>query len=220
MKLEPEKMPTFLDLEHDVRNIAAAMQSAADVIRSDVHLSSDSKDMIALLDRQLELLVKSVSEFSKQPVPYHTPLDRTASSIAPPEENLPQLRSLDVMIVDDTRLVTHTLQKLLETMGQHVRSASSGASAMQAISDKLPDLVLSDIGMLEMDGYELARQIRSVPHGNDVYLVALTGHSSLETKRQAIVAGFDECHEKPIASATLWTILRTTNGRRQVSRIG
>jgi CheY-like chemotaxis protein len=220
MKPEPEKTPTFADLEHDVRNIAAAMQSAVDVIRSDVNLPSGSKDMIAILDRQLEYLLKSVSEFCKQPVPCHAPLDRMASSIPPPEENQSQLRSLDVMIVDDTRLVTHTLQKLLETMGQHARTASSGASAMEAILDKLPDLVLSDIGMLGMDGYELARQIRSVPHGNDVYLVALTGHSSLESKRQAIDAGFDECHEKPIASATLWTILRTTNGRRQVSRIG
>jgi CheY-like chemotaxis protein len=79
---------------------------------------------------------------------------------------------------------------------------------MKSILEKMPDLVFSDIGMRGMDGYELARQIRSVPHGRDIYLIALTGHSSLATKRHAIDAGFDECHEKPIASAEVLTILR------------
>ncbi|MCU0721699.1 MAG: response regulator, partial [Pirellula sp.] len=119
-----------------------------------------------------------------------------------------ELRRLEVMIVDDTRLVTFALQKLLESLGQQVRTAPSGAGAMEAILEKMPDLVFSDIGMVGMDGYELARQIRSVPQGRDTYLVALTGRSSPDTKRHAIDAGFDECHEKPISSATLLTILR------------
>ena len=205
---EPEKMPSFADLEHDVRNVAAAIQSAIDVIRSDANLSDDSKDMIAVLDRQLELLVKRVGVFCSPPVssdsePNHEKLDTIQR-----EGNPSKFRCLDVLIVDDTRMVTYALQKLLERMGPCVRTASSGAAALESILEQMPDLVFSDIGMKGMDGYELARQIRSVPRRRDVHLVALTGHSSLETKQNAIEAGFDECHEKPIDSATLLTILR------------
>ncbi len=205
---EPEKMPSLADLEHDVRNVAAAIQSAVDVIRSDTNLSSDSKDMIAVLDRQLELLVKRVGVFCSQPVSSDSELNHEELDIILQEGIPSELRNLDVLIVDDTRLVTYALQKLLERMGPCVRTASSGVSALESILEKMPDLVFSDIGMKGMDGYELARQIRSVPRGRDVYLIALTGHSSLATKRHAIDAGFDECHEKPIASAALLTILR------------
>jgi CheY-like chemotaxis protein len=205
---EPEKMPSFVDLEHDVRNAAAAIQSAVDVIRADTNLSSDSKDMIAVLNRQLEFLVMRVGVFCSQPVSSDSDLSLEKLDIPLHEDNPSELPSLDVLIVDDTRLVTYALQKLLETMGLCVRTASSGASAMKSILEKMPDLVFSDIGMRGMDGYELARQIRSFPHGRDIYLIALTGHSSLATKRHAIDAGFDECHEKPIASAEVLTILR------------
>lgn len=204
---EPEKMPSFADLEHDVRNVAAAIQSAIDVIRSDANLSDDSKDMIAVLDRQLELLVKRVGVFCSQPVSSDLVLHHKELDIPLHVGNPPELRNLDVLIVDDTRMVTYALQKLLERMGPCVRTASSGAPALESILEQMPDLVFSDIGMKGMDGYELARQIRSVPRGRDVHLVALTGHSSLETKQNAIEAGFDECHEKPIDSATLLTIL-------------
>ena len=205
---ESEKIPSLADLEHDVRNGAAAIQSAVDVIRSDTNLSNDSKDMIAVLDRQLELLVRRVSVFCSQPVSSNSEQNPEELDTKAQEGNPSEFRCLDVLIVDDTRLVTYALQKLLESMGHCVRTASSGAAAMESILKKMPDLVFSDIGMKGMDGYELARQIRSVPYGRDINLIALTGHSSLETKRIAIDAGFDECHEKPIASATLLTILR------------
>jgi CheY-like chemotaxis protein len=205
---EPESTPNFADLEHDVRNVAAAIQSAVDVIRSDSKLSSDSKDMIAILDRQLGLLVKRVGVFCSQRVLSDLELNHKDSDIQQHEDNPSELRSLDVLIVDDTRLVTHALQRLLETMGQCVRTAPSGAAAMEALLERMPNLVFSDIGMTGMDGYELAKQIRAVPHGCDAYLVALTGHSSFESKRHAIDAGFDEYHEKPITSTTLLTILR------------
>lgn len=207
---EPEKMPSE-DLEHDVRNAAAAIQSAVDVIRSDTNLSDDSKNMIAVLDRQLELLVKRVGVFCSQPVSSDFVPNRQEEDIPLHEDSPSELRNLDVLLVDDTRVVTYALQKLLERMVPFVRTASSGASALDTILKKMPDLVLSDIGMKGMDGYELARQIRSIPHGRDVYLVALTGNSSLETKRSAIEAGFDECHEKPISSAKLLTILHHVN---------
>jgi CheY-like chemotaxis protein len=109
--------------------------------------------------------------------------------------------------VDDTRLVSYTLQKILEKLGHGVRTASSGGSAIASIRQKLPDVVFSDIGMAEMDGYELAKQIRAMPNGCDIWLVALTGCNTPDSERKSIEADFDEHFVKPISYETIVNVL-------------
>ena len=195
-----------LNFEHDVRNICSAMQSAVDVIRLDKDLSKDSLEMLAILDRQLLRLTATVTGPSDQTG------DRSSSTeTMNPEpsavEHLSLSRKLDVLVVDDTRLVSYTLQKILEKLGHSVRTASSGASAIASVHQKLPDIVFSDIGMAEMDGYELAKQIRAMPHGCDIWLVALTGHRTPDIELKSIEAGFDEHFEKPMAYETLVNVM-------------
>ena len=194
-----------LNFEHDLRNICSAMQSAIDVIRLDKELSKDSLEMLAILDRQLLRLTSTVAGLSDQTV------DRSSSTAtmepSAPAEHLPLSPKLGVLVVDDTRLVSYTLQKILEKLGHSVRTASSGVSAIAIIRQKLPDIVFSDIGMVEMDGYDLAKQIRAMPNGCDIFLVALTGCSTPDSELKSVEAGFDEHYVKPISYEAIVNVL-------------
>jgi two-component system CheB/CheR fusion protein len=115
-----------------------------------------------------------------------------------------------ILIVDDNIDAAETLCKLLESLGeQQVHTASSGIEALEKASDLHPDIVLLDLMMPEVDGFEVARRIRSQPWGKDVLLVALSGWGQEEHRRKAREVGFDRHLTKPVELATLQTVLRT-----------
>lgn len=196
-----------LNFEHDLRNICSAMQSAIDVIRLDKELSKESLEMLAILDRQLLRLTWTVAGLSDQTGDRSSSTATIESKPSAPAEHPSLSPKLDVLVVDDTRLVSYTLQKILEKLGHSVRTASSGNSAIASVRQKLPDVVFSDIGMVEMDGYELAKQIRTMPQSCDIWLVALTGCSTPDSERKSIEAGFDEHFVKPISYETVVNVL-------------
>jgi len=196
-----------LNFEHDLRNICSAMQSAVDMIRLDRDLSKDSLEMLAILDRQLLRLTGTFTGLSDQTGDRSSSTATIEPQPSAPAEHLSLCRKLDVLVVDDTRLVSYTLQKILEKLGHSVRTASNGVSAIETIRQKLPDIVFSDIEMVEMDGYELAKQIRAMPKGCDILLIALTGHRTQDSERKSIEAGFDEHFVKPISYETIVNVL-------------
>jgi PAS domain S-box-containing protein len=112
-----------------------------------------------------------------------------------------------VLVVDDTRAAVYTMGRLLETMGQHVRTASSGKEALQHVEREPFDVIISDIGMPEMDGYELAGKLRQHPRTRDIVLVALTGYGQDSDKQQAREAGFDYHLVKPASFDALRDLL-------------
>jgi PAS domain S-box-containing protein len=79
-----------------------------------------------------------------------------------------------ILVVDDTQAAVYVLGKLLEKMGQQVRTARDATSALESVRVERPDVVISDIAMPDMNGYRLARRLRQEPGLNDVVLVALT----------------------------------------------
>jgi len=81
-------------------------------------------------------------------------------------------------------------------------------AALQAFESFGPEVVLLDIGMPDMDGYEVARHLRAMPRGKSVRLLALTGWGQEEDKRRALAAGFDEHLTKPVEPAFLENLLR------------
>src|SRR5207344_2849122 len=81
-----------------------------------------------------------------------------------------------ILVVDDTQAAVYILGRLLETLGQEVRTASSGTAALESAQQERPDVVISDIAMPHMDGYELANRLRQLPGMQCVVLVALTGY--------------------------------------------
>ena len=112
-----------------------------------------------------------------------------------------------VLVVDDEPSSAYTLGKLLELMGQCARTASDGAAALAEIEASRPDVIISDIAMPHMDGFEFARRVRANPAFRGVTLVALTGFGQESDRRQAQEAGFDRHLVKPVSIAALQDLL-------------
>ena len=101
------------------------------------------------------------------------------------------------LIVDDSRDGGETLAMLLRVLGAEVALAHSGRAALECVSTFKPDVVLLDIGMPGMDGYEVARRIRANPANRDISLIALTGWGQDEDRRRSSAAGFNYHLVKP-----------------------
>lgn len=112
-----------------------------------------------------------------------------------------------VLVVDDNRDAATTMSMLLKLLGTEVRVAHSGAEALAALAEGLPDLVLLDLGMPGMDGYAVAHRIRQEPDWSGVTLVALTGWGQDEDRRRTEAAGFNFHLVKPADVRVLNTIL-------------
>ena len=108
---------------------------------------------------------------------------------------MPQRR---VLVADDNQDSAETLSLLVQTLGNEVRTANDGAHALEEAESFRPDVVLLDIGMPGLDGYEVARRIRAQPWGATVVLVALTGWGQDEDRRRSREAGFDRHLLKPV----------------------
>ena len=112
-----------------------------------------------------------------------------------------------VLIVDDNRDFATSLAALLEEFGHETFVAHDGEAGVALAAERLPDVVLLDIGLPRMDGYEVARRLRASPALGGVTLVALSGYSQEEDKRLGREAGFDHYLVKPIDAAELVNIL-------------
>ena len=119
-----------------------------------------------------------------------------------------------VLVVDDNADVAEGLMMLLELLGHRVRVAHDGMAALEAVRVNVPDLMLVDIGLPGMDGYEVARNVRQDSRLKGVVLVALTGYGRDEDKRKAIEAGFDDHLVKPLTVETFQKLLGRLELRR------
>jgi PAS domain S-box-containing protein len=131
---------------------------------------------------------------------------RPMTPIAPEDESIP-LPTRRILIVDDAQAAIYVLGKLLEKMGQHVCAAQDSASALERAKAQRPDIVISDIEMPNMDGCELARQLRKEPGLEGLILVALTGYEQESNRQRTKDAGFDYHLVKPISLAALQQLL-------------
>lgn len=105
---------------------------------------------------------------------------------------------LRILVVDDNRDSAESLAMLLTLGGHEVLTAHDGISAVDAANSFRPRVILMDIGMPRLNGYQAARTIRAQPGGRDVILIALTGWGQEEDKRRTAEAGFDAHLTKPI----------------------
>jgi CheY-like chemotaxis protein len=112
-----------------------------------------------------------------------------------------------ILLVDDNRDAGETLGALLSELGATVSFADSGPAALEILGTFQPDAVLLDIGMPEMDGYEVARRIRATPDRGRVLLIALTGWGQEDDLRRSRAAGFDHHLVKPPDVDTLRDLL-------------
>ncbi|MBV8782782.1 MAG: response regulator [Gammaproteobacteria bacterium] len=124
------------------------------------------------------------------------------------------LVSRRILVADDNADAMESLATLLELEGHQVVRAANGPLALAAAEQHLPEVVLLDIGMPLLDGYEVARRIREQPWGAQMLLVALTGWGQDSDRRRSRDAGFD-CHlVKPLNLEELTPLLAGLPGRR------
>ncbi len=116
-----------------------------------------------------------------------------------------------VLVVDDNPDAARSQARLLQLLGQEVEVAFGGAEALEKFSRFRPQVLLLDIGLPDIDGYEVARRVRAVPGGAQVLLVAQTGWGQDEDRRASAAAGFDAHLVKPIDTQAL---LRLAQGGR------
>jgi two-component system CheB/CheR fusion protein len=128
-------------------------------------------------------------------LPASTLLDATAAAPEPSAQRPPAR----VLLIEDNADAAEGMMMLLELKGHRVEVAHDGTSGIALAALSAPDVLLVDIGLPGIDGYEVARRVRRNPRLAHVVLVALTGYGRAEDKRRAFEAGFDHHLTKPIA---------------------
>jgi signal transduction histidine kinase/ActR/RegA family two-component response regulator len=130
---------------------------------------------------------------------------------APAVAALPQLR---VLVVDDHRDTADALTWVLHSIGHKARAAYDGPSALLAFEEQEPDVIIQDLELPQMDGYEIARRMRERPAAKNALLVALTGSPRVEERTEA-EAAFDLFLMKPLGLNTLESVLSSASARRR-----
>jgi PAS domain S-box-containing protein len=123
------------------------------------------------------------------------------------------LEALDVMVVDDNTDAADSLALLLESLGCQVSVRYDAHGALSALASGLPQVCILDIGLPEIDGYSLARHVRSLQRGVDCLLVALSGYGQASDRSKAQDAGFDHYFVKPVDAAKLASLLAASARR-------
>lgn len=125
------------------------------------------------------------------------------------------MEPLKVLVVEDDPESLQMMGALLSLWGYEPRLVPAGPAALDAVEEEVPDIVLLDLGLPGMDGFEVARRLRSRPGGGDLLIAAVTAYRGDEHKRQAREAGFDRYLMKPVDIDTLRQLLtQTSNGGR------
>src|SRR5262249_8911632 len=126
---------------------------------------------------------------------------------APDSHRSGQLEGYRMLVVDDSKDGADSLVLILEMLGAEVRVAYDGPSALEILNSYHPSVMLLDIGLPGMDGYELARRIRQRPDTGDAQLIALTGWGQAQDRERSAAAGFDRHLVKPLEIDELMTVL-------------
>jgi CheY-like chemotaxis protein len=142
----------------------------------------------------------------------------TVAQEAPPQGDQQQQTSetkYRVLIVDDLKDSANTLAMLLKRMGHEVETAYDGEEAIAAAASFRPEVVLLDIGLPKLNGYDACRRMRAQPWGKDMLLIALTGWGQEEDRQRTREAGFDHHLTKPIGTSVLLKTVAEVQVARQ-----
>ena len=132
---------------------------------------------------------------------------------APPVSTVSTSHRLKILVVDDNRDAAESLSMLLELKGHDVRRAYDGENALQLAEEFRPQIVLLDLGMPKMNGFESCRRIREHPWGAQMTLIAVTGWGQEEDRRKSTAAGFDGHLVKPVNPDALEEVSQQLHSR-------
>jgi CheY-like chemotaxis protein/two-component sensor histidine kinase len=151
-----------------------------------------------------------VSNQNEAEVPQPVPSDDIISF-----EGLPSLHGLKVLVVDDEADTRELIGQVLKECGSEVIKTCSAAEALAAIEQHKPDILISDLGMPDEDGYSLISKIRALPsdEGGQIPAAALTAYARAEDRLRVLRSGFQFHLPKPVDSAELVTVVASLAGR-------
>jgi PAS domain S-box-containing protein len=203
--ITPELLPRIFDLFTQAARSLARSQGGLGIGLTLVHrlveMHGGTVEAYSALGQGSEFVVRlpmAVSPTSQPPSP--------AEEIAEPTG--PSLR---VLVVDDNVDAAQSLAMLLKDSGHQVRMAHTGPTALEAALDYRPNVVLLDIGLPEMDGYEVAKRIREQPFLQNVVLVAMTGYGQDTDRQRSHEVGCNAHLVKPVEFAKVQQILATVS---------
>jgi len=135
-------------------------------------------------------------------------------------DQLPSLRGLKVLVVDDDADTRELIGEVLKECGSEVITSPSAAEALVALEKHKPDVLLSDLGMPDEDGYSLISKIRALPseRGGQIPAAALTAYARAEDRMRVLRSGFQFHLPKPVDSAELVTVVASLAGRAYKSQ--
>jgi DNA-binding response OmpR family regulator len=123
------------------------------------------------------------------------------------EQTSAPVSALRILVVDDNRDAADSLSEMLELMGNETRTAYDGREGVDMAGDYLPDVVLLDIGLPKLNGYDACRLIREQPWGKSLVVIALTGWGQDKDRQLSREAGFDYHLVKPVDPQALMAIV-------------
>jgi two-component system CheB/CheR fusion protein len=141
------------------------------------------------------------------------PLTEAPERVAPTKPKEAGVRR-DILLIEDDPDVAEVLTLIIDRVGHDVRVASSATEGLQMAAERRPDLVLCDLGLPGISGYELAVRLRADDGLNDLPLVALTGYGGESVRERALEAGFDEHVTKPVSISELAEVCDRMCGTR------
>lgn len=139
----------------------------------------------------------------------------TTSSPASEDTEPTAARPWRILVVDDNEDSAHSMAKVLKLLGNEVRTADDGVAAVEIAEQYSPELILMDMGMPQLDGYEATRRIRAQPWGKSIIIVALTGWGQEGDKARSRNAGCNHHLVKPVAFEDLELLLEQFADRRE-----
>jgi two-component system, OmpR family, response regulator len=114
-----------------------------------------------------------------------------------------------ILLVDDSEDAALAMSMLLEALGHEVRTEHDGPRALASIDEFRPEIVVLDIGLPGMDGFEVAREMRKREVTRHAFLIAMTGYGSDADRQRALDAGFDRHLTKPVSIDALEAVINT-----------
>jgi CheY-like chemotaxis protein len=144
---------------------------------------------------------------------YGLPLARVSGALAmspgSAKSPTPDEISRRILVIDDHADASETMALLLRAVGHQVLVAADGVSALTQAPSFRPDVILLDIGLPGMSGFEVAKRLRTVAETQSTVLVAISGYGTDQDRRRALAAGIDHYFTKPVGLETLRDFLAT-----------
>jgi signal transduction histidine kinase len=143
------------------------------------------------------------------------PKDAAPEASRTPAPSVAPRVPLRILIVDDNVDAADSVAWLMRQQAHEVRTAHDGRSALEMANDFRPQVIVLDLGLPELDGYEVSRRLRATPDTREALIIAVSGYGQDEDRRRSTQAGFDYHFIKPVNFETLLGVIREAHDRNQ-----